>query len=306
MYAIVIHGGAGRRPSGEEQRLIDGMRTAAGRAIELLVAGAPALDAVVAAVTALEDNPLFNAGTGGCLNVDGDLEMDAAVMVGTGLRCGGVAGLRRIRNPVQVARAVMEQTDHVLLGGDGAQRFAHAAGFDDYDPITEDARKTRVNALRQLRDIESRRFSGLRKTLDAYPQLKPGTVGAAALDSSGGLAAAASTGGMSLKMAGRIGDTAIAGAGNYATPFGAASATGHGEIIQRCLATKTLCDLMESGQSAQRAIDTAMARIVAEFGNDVGLIAVDTNGTVGIAHATDSMPHAFYRKGAELITRIRL
>ncbi|MBA2352752.1 MAG: isoaspartyl peptidase/L-asparaginase [Burkholderiales bacterium] len=305
MYAIVLHGGAGRHQADEAPQLLESMRAATERAIRLLVAGASALDAVVAAVMALEDNPLFNAGTGGSLNIDGHLEMDAAVMVGADLRCGAVAALQRVRNPVQVARAVMEQTNHVLLAGEGAQRFARAAGFDDYDPVTDDARIAYSKALRQLGNVNSSRFTGLRKMLDAYPQLRPGTVGAAALDSSSGLAAATSTGGMSLKMAGRVGDTPIAGAGNYATTFGAASATGHGEIMLRCLATKTLCDLMEAGQSAQQSIDAGMARIVADFGKDAGLIAVDKNGGIGVGHATDGMPHAYYREGGELVTGVR-
>lgn len=306
MHAIVLHGGAGRHQAETERALLEGMRAAAKRAIKLLASGAPALDAVIAAVMALEDNPLFNAGTGGCLNIDGELEMDAAVMVGADLRCGAVAALQRVRNPVQVARAVMEQTDHVLLAGEGARRFARAAGFDDYDPVTDDARMAYHKALRQLCDMHSSRFTGLRKTLEAYPQLRPGTVGAAALDSSGGLAAATSTGGMSLKMSGRIGDTAVPGAGNYVTAFGAASATGHGEVMLRCLATKTLCDLMEAGHSAQQSIDAVMARIVADFGNDAGLIAIDRNGDIGIGHATAGMPHACYRQGGELVARIRL
>lgn len=306
MYSIAMHGGAGRRQPNEESSLLAGMRAAAEPAVDLLAAGAQALDAVVAAVVALEDNPLFNAGTGGCLNLEGELEMDAAVMIGSGLRCGGVAALRGVRNPVLVARAVMERTDHVLLAGEGAQRFAHAAGFVDYDPVTSDAKAAYRKALRKLDDARSRRFVALRETLAAYPELKPGTVGAVALDKSGQLAAATSTGGMLLKMAGRIGDTPVPGAGNYATRWGAASATGHGENMLRCLATKSLCDLIASGQSAQQAVDAVLARIVAQFGNDVGLIAVDGKGGLGIAHATESMPHAFYREGGELVVAIRL
>lgn len=306
MYAIVTHGGAGDWKAKQARVVLLGMRRAAAAGANILRAGGSALDAVAVAVVALEDNPLFNAGTGSCLNIEGEAEMDASVMVGEGL-AGAVAGIRRVKNPVLVARKVMEETDHVLLSGEGAERFARALDFADYDPVTPerlaDYRKKYVH-------LRNRGYPGLprlQQLLRRYSELAQGTVGAVALDAKGRTAAATSTGGMTFKLAGRIGDSPVPGAGNYATPRCAASATGQGELIMRCLATKTVCDRVLAGRTAQQAVEQIVAEIQQQLGGEMGLIALDAEGQIGIAHSTASMPHAYAREGQpEIVAGMRV
>lgn len=279
-YGLAVHGGAGAWDVEAGGDAIRGVHAAAIAARRVLAAGGAALDAVVAAVVALEDNPLFNAGTGACLNLDGEAEMDAQVMVGEGLAAGAVGALARVRNPVLVARCVMERTDHVLLVGAGAQRFARAMSFDDYDPVTPRARARWRERLAE----------------------RGGTVGAVARDTNGSFAAATSTGGVSLKLPGRVGDTPVPGAGNYATSCAAASATGHGELMLRTLTTKRVCDWIERGLGAQAAVDRVLAEMADTVGAEAGLIAVDRNGDVGITHGTPQMPFAYVREDDHDVT----
>jgi beta-aspartyl-peptidase (threonine type) len=276
-YAILVHGGCGRWQRGDTPLALTGVRAAvhAGRAI--LADGGSALDAVCAAVVVLEDDPLFNAGTGSTLNRDGDAEMDAAVMLGEDLRCGAVAAIHRVKNPILVARKVMEETPHVLLAGPGALAFARSRGFDAYDPVSAQSR---------LRFRRARLAAASR-----------GTVGAVALDATGRLAAATSTGGTVLKLPGRVGDSPIPGAGNYATPFAAASATGHGELVMRFLVTKSLCDRVAEGQSARRAASEAVRRLPLGRSDSVGVIALDRRARVGVAMRGGVMPHAWFVAG---------
>lgn len=283
-YAIVVHGGCGRWADGDTAAALAGVRAAATVARQILAGGGTALDAVCAAVVALEDDPLFNAGTGSVLNRDGAAEMDASVMTGPELRAGGVAAIARVRNPILVARKVMEATPHVLLAGAGATAFARAQGFADYDPITP-------ASLRRFR---------LRGAAKA-----PGTVGAVALDAAGALAAATSTGGVSSKLPGRVGDSPIPGAGNYATAHAAASATGQGELMMRTLAAKTVCDLIAAGRTAQRAAGAAVRTLPAADGESGGMIVLDARGRVGVAMRGGVMPHAWASAGAPRI-RARL
>jgi beta-aspartyl-peptidase (threonine type) len=257
------------------------VRAAVEAARHVLAGGGSALDAVCAAVVVLEDEPLFNAGTGATLNRDGDAEMDASVMAGERLRCGGVAAIRRVRNPVLVARRVMEETPHVLLAGRGATAFARSQGFRDYDPVTPESRQR----FRSATSAEASR----------------GTVGAVALDAEGRLAAATSTGGTALKLPGRVGDSPVPGAGNYATRLAAASATGRGEVILRHAVTKTLCDRVAAGASAPRAAREALRRLPLERGESVGLIALDRLVRVGVAIRGGAMPHAWFAEGARRV-----
>jgi beta-aspartyl-peptidase (threonine type) len=283
-YAIVAHGGCGRWTPTDTAAALAGVRAAvvAGRAV--LAGGGTALDAVCAAVVALEDDPLFNAGTGSVLNRDGAVEMDASVMTGRDLRAGGVAAIARVRNPVLVARRVMEATPHVLLAGPAATAFARAHGFADYDPVTR-------TSLRRFR-------------LQAAARA-PGTVGAVALDAAGTLAAATSTGGVSLKLPGRVGDSPIPGAGNYATARAAASATGNGELMMRTLAAKAVCDLVAAGRTARMAATAAVRALPAQAGESGGMIALDARGRIGVAMRGGVMPHAWAAAGAARI-RARL
>ena len=283
-YSIVVHGGAGDWEAFVKAQVLDGLRSAVECAARILSGGAPALDAVAAAVVALEDNPLFNAGTGSVLNLDGKVEMDAAVMTGHDRACGAVAALQRVRNPILVARRVMQATPHVLLAGEGALRFARAQGFEDYDPVTPSARQ----------QYEQR--------AGRHPPGPPGTVGAVALDRAGRLAAATSTGGRFLKLPGRVGDSPIPGAGTYATAVAAASATGHGEWLLRRLATRSVCDLAAGGAPPQQAVERTLEELASVSCREAGLIAVARDGASGLAHGTPAMPHAWLCEGDAYMT----
>ncbi len=278
-YAIVVHGGCGRWAAKDTAAALAGVRAAVAAGRRVLADGGSALDAVCAAVVVLEDDPLFNAGTGSVLTRDGMAEMDAAVMTGADLRCGGVAAITRVKNPILVARKVMEATPHVLLAGTGATSFARAHGFGDYDPVTR-------ASLRRFR---------------LRAGASPGTVGAVALDAAGRLAAATSTGGMSRKLPGRVGDSPIPGAGNYATADAAASATGNGELMLRTLATKSVCDLVAAGRTAQAAANAAIRALPAGAGESGVMIALDARGRLGVAMRGGAMPHAWCSAGTPRI-----
>src|SRR6266542_5572232 len=249
--AIIVHGGAGEHSpdaamaGGAEDPRLEGVRRACGAGAEILGRGGSALDAVEAAVRMLEDDPLFNAGTGATLTSAGDVELDASVMDGETLRCGAVAVVKDVRNPVSLARAVMERTEHVLLAGQGASAFAREAGF----PVHENAL---LVTPRQRARWEAARRSA--------PASKTGTVGAAARDLRGHLAAATSTGGTSMKLPGRVGDTPLLGCGTYADDaLAAVSCTGHGERIVQLTLARHAADLVGRGLSAPDAAREAVA-----------------------------------------------
>jgi len=300
--ALIAHGGAGKWRPGSESDAVEGLREAVARGRSVLRAGGSALDAVCATVVALEDNPNYNAGTGAVLNFDGFCELDASVMESRESRVGAVAALQRVKNPILVARKVMEETDHVMLAGEGAQRFARIMGFGDHDPITPARRE---DWEQKRKDIDKALGLRTRRFLKDHPEYAGGTVGAAAVDASGVLAAATSTGGMTLKMVGRVGDSPIAGAGNYASRHVAASATGTGEYVIRMLAARALSDAMERGASVANALDDVMGRLKRDFDADVGIIAVDSAGTPVARHLTRDMPHAWFAGDADIVSLMR-
>jgi len=269
--ALAIHGGAGvlraDKPGAAQRAVLE-------RALEAAYAEKTALDAVTAAVLILEDSPLFNAGRGSCLNAEGEVEMDASIMEGAGLRAGAVAAVKRIRNPILAARAVMERSRHVLLAGRGAERFARKQGLR-FEPAGYFPTKKRLLALkRNLRNYH-------------------GTVGAVALDEDGNLAAATSTGGYTGKLPGRIGDSPIIGAGTYADNASCAvSGTGHGEaFIRAAVAYDVAARMLYLRQSLPRASACALERI-ARLGADGGLIAVDRRGDVAMPFNSEGMYRA--------------
>jgi beta-aspartyl-peptidase (threonine type) len=300
--ALIAHGGAGKWRPGSESDAVEGVREAVARGRAVLCAGGSALDAVCATVVALEDNPNFNAGTGAVLNFDGFCELDASVMESRESRVGSVAALQRVKNPILVARKVMEETDHVMLAGEGAQRFARIMGFGDHDPVTP---ARRADWEQKRKDMDKALGLRTRRFLKDHPEYAGGTVGAAAVDANGVLAAATSTGGMTLKMVGRVGDSPIAGAGNYASRHVAASATGTGEYVIRMLAARALSDAMERGASVANALDDVMGRLKRDFDADVGIIAVDSAGTPVARHLTRDMPHAWFAGDADIVSLMR-
>lgn len=291
--AIIVHGGAGTATMTDAPGVLAGLRRAieAGR-ICLQTTGS-AFEAVLAAAVVLEDDPLFNAGTGSCLNAAGEVEMDACIMRGGDLAAGAVGALRRVRNPICVAADVMHHTDHVLLVGEGALRFARALGHSDADPRTP----TRMAAFEQMRLLAGRN----RELLDRHPELVFGTIGAVALDRNGHLAAATSTEGVAFKMPGRVGDSAIPGAGAYADAFAAASATGRGELMLRTLLTKAFCDAVREGLDAPSAATKLLDAMAVSVGSEVGLIGLDVRGGRAIVHRTAAMPHAWWQTGESVV-----
>jgi len=305
--ALIAHGGAGNWRPGSESDALEGMTTAVRAGERVLRGGGSALDAVCATVVLLEDNPIFNAGTGGVLNFDGFVELDACVMESRGARVGAVAALQRVKNPVLVARKVMEETDHVMLAGAGAQRFARAMGFADHDPVTEARRRDWQDKKAHLDEIlSSDRTLKMRRFLKDHPEYAGGTVGAAAVDSNGILAAATSTGGVTMKLVGRVGDTPIAGAGNYASQHIAASATGTGEFVMRSLATRAISEWVERGTPFGEAMQQVLEQLGRDFDADIGIIGVDREGTPVAVHRTKQMPHAFFSGEAPVVARMRV
>ena len=303
--ALIAHGGAGSWRPGSEQDAIDGMKAAVEAGRSILAGGGSALDAVCATVVKLEDNPIFNAGTGAVLNFDGFCELDASIMESRESRIGAVAALQRVKNPILVARKVMEETDHVMLAGDGALRFARVMGFGDHDPVTPARKADWAEKKQRMDEVLGKHGLRMRRFLKDHPEYAGGTVGAAAVDKDGVLAAATSTGGVTLKLVGRVGDSPLAGAGNYASRYVAASATGTGEFVMRTLAARAISDAMERGASLERAMNDVLDRMRREFDADVGMIAVDSAGNPLGRHLTRDMPHAWFTGTGEVVSRMR-
>jgi beta-aspartyl-peptidase (threonine type) len=274
MPAIVVHGGAGEDPLEDRAARRDGVERAADVGAAVLDRGGSALDAVVAAVAVLEDDPAFNAGLGSVLTEEGTVEMDASVMDGETLHAGAVGAVRRVANPVRAALAVLHDAREVLLVGDAAAALAERHGLrlvDDDALITPAARE------------RWRRRQAARGN----------TVGAVALDVRGHVAAATSTGGVAGKRSGRVGDSAIVGAGTYADDrVGAVSATGPGEAIIRVALARLTLEHVGDGMTPQDAATRALAELGARTGAAAGLIVVTPAGIPGIASTTPAMPTA--------------
>ena len=266
--ALIVHGGAGADPGGREE-LRSGMRDAVAAGWRALAEGGTALDAVEAAVRSLEDHPRFNAGRGSVLTAAGTVETDASIMEGDQLRNGAVAAVSGVRNPISLARQILEAGRHSLFAGPGALARARELGVPLCDPgelVTEHQRR-RLAAL------------------------QAGTVGAVALDRLGTIAAATSTGGMAGKLPGRVGDSALIGCGTYAeSTLGGASCTGDGEAIIRVTLARRALDILKSVGEPGHACEVALSVLVEEGRGQGGLILVDWRGRVGWARSTILMP----------------
>ena len=275
--AIIVHGGAGNIPPERYELAQTGCKEAAAIGWEILMAGGSALDAVEAAVKVMEDNPAFNAGRGSVLNAAGAVEMDAGIMDGATGRAGAVTLIRHFRHPISLARAVMSSTEHLILGGEGAEAFARDQGFEVVSNeffITE----------HRLQQYQKRLASA---TAD--------TVGAVALDRGGHVAAANSTGGVAFKLPGRIGDSPIPGAGFYADDrFGAVATTGQGEHIIQAGLSFLIMQLLAEGQSAPEAATGVTALFLDSVpGGNAGWIVVDKLGRVGVGHTSRNISYAW-------------
>ncbi len=280
---IAIHGGAGTITrtalrTEREETLRAALAASLAAGAQMLRSGATSLDAVEQAVRAMEDSPLFNAGRGAVFTASGTIELDACIMEGASLRAGAVAAVRGVRNPVSLARVVMERSPHVLLAAEGAAAFARAHGIA-FEPEAYFHTPERWEALQRLR-------AGKAATTD---QDRHGTVGAVALDAAGRLAAATSTGGLTGKLPGRVGDTPIVGAGTYADASVAISGTGDGEVFLRCNAAYRVAALMQfAGVPVEAAARRALAE-VSRRGGRGGLIALARTGTLSMPFTTEGM-----------------
>ncbi len=312
---LVIHGGAGtilrsqmtpEREKAYQQALTEALQ----KGYDILKNGGTALDATEAVVRYLEDNPLFNAGKGAVFTNEGKNELDAAIMDGKTLKAGSVAGLTVVRNPITLARAVMEKSPHVMMIGGGAEKFAREQKLEIVDPKyfwTEDRWRGLQRARRDdsLKAIQEK--SG--KTSLLQPENrddKYGTVGAVALDKSGNLAAATSTGGMTNKKYGRVGDVPIIGAGTYANNSTCAiSCTGWGEFFIRLVVAKSISDLMEyKGMGVQEAADKLVMKDLPALKGDGGLIALDRNGKFSMPFCTDGMYRGYITESGKITVAI--
>jgi beta-aspartyl-peptidase (threonine type) len=279
-WALLVHGGAGDVASDRLDRHVEGCRAAVAAAATVLRAGGSALDAVERAVVALEDDPCFNAGTGACLNEDGLIELDAAIVEGSQMRAGAVCAMPPFTNPIAVARAVLEDGRHVMYAAEGAARFAEARGFvrATSEAMTTEHARARLAAVRAKEASEG--WAG-------------GTVGAVARDAHGSVAAATSTGGRVDKRVGRIGDSPVLGAGTYADDDGGAcSATGDGEAILRVCLARAAVDAMRGRAHPEEAARIALRTMADRVGGTGGLILVDRFGRLGLARTTRTMTWA--------------
>ena len=306
--ALIVHGGAGSWRPGSDADAIFGTTAAVAAGRKILEAGGSAIDAACAAAVVLEDNPIFNAGTGAVLNIDGFVEMDACVMVSDNAQIGAVSAIQRVKNPILVARQVMEQTDHIMLAGEGAQRFARVMGHADHDSITPERRadwQDKKSKLQVAVGADGKGAMKIRNLLKSHPEYAGGTIGAVAMDANGVLCACTSTGGVTMKLVGRVGDTPLPGAGTYASTFAASSATGTGEYVIRALACRQISDNVERGMSLRASIDAVLQGMGRDFDADVGFIGIDANGNTIGAHRTPHMPHAWFSGSSDIIAKMR-
>jgi len=295
-WAIAIHGGAGtiarEAPAEQLAEHKAALEVALRHGQTMLANGASALDVCEAVVRILEDDPHFNAGKGAVFNEKGEHELDASIMDGATLSCGAVAGVRTVKNPVSLARLVMQRTKHVLLMGEGAEQFATLMGVERVPNTwfdTEHRRKVLEEVLRE-------RAAGLAKPAHTY-----GTVGCVVRDAQGHLAAATSTGGLTGKRWGRVGDTPIIGAGNWADARVAVSGTGTGEQFIRHAVARTIAARMEyGGQSLQEATDGLVQHTLQP--DDGGVIAVDRDGRIAMPYNSEGM----YRGAADSTGRFEV
>lgn len=314
---FVIHGGAGVIRRGDlsperEKEYRAKLEEAVMAGYKALQDGKSSLDAVQTAINILEDSPLFNAGKGAVFNADGKNELDAAVMDGKTLNAGAVAGLHHVKNPINLARAVMEKSEHVMMIGEGAEKFAKEQNIEMV-PEKYFWTQDRWNALQKIIKQEQERqkskngdkkVSGINWREE--PSNKFGTVGAVALDKNGNLAAGTSTGGMTYKKYGRVGDVPIIGAGTYANNSTCAvSATGWGEYFIRLGVARDISSLMEyRALPIQQAVDLVIKEKLQKLGGDGGVIAIDSFGNIGISFNSEGMYRAYVNSEGKPVVEI--
>jgi L-asparaginase / beta-aspartyl-peptidase len=287
-FAIGIHGGAGFLPfwgmtAEREKEFREGLSDSLRKGIDILARGGKAVDAVEAALISLENNPLFNAGRGAAISREGLIELDASVMCGSTLKAGAVSCLRNVKNPIRLARLVMEHSGHLYLSGEGAEEFAKEMGLE---PVENEYFMTEERTDRWRTEIGKKKFN-----YDA----ESGTAGAVALDTKGNLAAGTSTGGLMMKRRGRVGDSAVIGAGTYANnETCAVSCTGTGENIIRAVTAHEISSLLKyKGMDLSEACEKMLQEKLTPFGGHAGLVAIDTEGSIKYVFNTERMYRAW-------------
>jgi L-asparaginase / beta-aspartyl-peptidase len=313
-YVLVIHGGAGtilksQMTPGKDKAYREALTTALQLGYDTLKKGGRSIDAVEIVVRYLEDCPLFNAGKGAVFTNAGKNELDAAIMNGKDLKAGSVASVTVVKNPITAARAVMEQSPHVMMVGKGAEQFATEKGLEIVDPsyfYTEERWKGLLRAKQEdsLAALGQQQKGAIRQPENR--DNKYGTVGAVALDRYGDLAAATSTGGMTNKKFGRVGDAPIIGAGTYANnKTCAVSCTGWGEYFIRLLVAKSISDQLEYKKvSLQKAADDLVMKQVPALGGDGGLVALDKKGNIAMPFCTEGMYRGYVRADGRIVVKI--
>ncbi|MGE5518748.1 MAG: isoaspartyl peptidase/L-asparaginase family protein [Candidatus Dadabacteria bacterium] len=312
-FSLAIHGGAGtilkKNMTREAEKIYkESLVEALEKGFDILKNGGTSLDAVEVTVKVLEDNPLFNAGKGSVFTSDGKNEMDAAIMEGSTLAAGAVAQVTNIKNPISAARAVMEKSEHIMMVGKGAEQFAQLYGLQIVDPSYFFTLE-RWDALQRVRAEDPSKteldHDNREQVKIAIQSQKIGTVGAVAIDLEGKLASASSTGGMTNKKFGRVGDSAIVGAGIYANRECAISCTGWGEFFMRLCVAKTVCDLVEYKKySLKKAATEVIMKQLPALGGDGGLIAVDSKANVVMPFSTEGMYRGFIKNNGKAVVDI--
>ncbi len=300
---LVIHGGAGtikreNMTPEREKAYREGLNQALEAGYAVLESGGASLDAVIAAIKVMEDNPLFNAGKGAVFTNEGKNELDASIMDGSNLMAGSVAGVTTIKNPITAAYAVMTKSEHVMMAGKGAEKFAEEQGLEIVDPSYF------FDSIRwqQLQRVKGKDLGREANNIDPYiKDRKYGTVGAVALDKNGNIAAGTSTGGMTNKKYGRIGDAPIIGAGTYANNATCGvSATGHGEYFIRLSVSRDIASLMEyKGMSLDEAASEVINVKLEKLGGDGGIVALDRQGNISMTFNSEGMYRGYIKKKGE-------
>lgn len=295
---LIAHGGAYDIPTETHEAHLAGCRLGAEAGWAVLASGGSALKTVETVVRLLEDNSTFDAGRGSFINAAAQVEMDAIIADGRDLNFGAVAAVQRVRHPVTLARLVMTESEHALLAGAGAEAFARTHGLPICPP-------EELLVGRELERWHAAQAGGRPQDWEPWGNEPSGTVGAVALDADGNLAAATSTGGTFNKHPGRVGDSPLIGCGAYAdNRTGAVSATGEGEALMKVVISKTVCDFITRGMTAQQAADAAVAVLRERTTGQGGVIVLDRMGRAGIAHNTPYIAHAIVTADGEITTGI--
>lgn len=294
-YSIILHGGAGSWDNDPEEK-IDEMKKACQKGMDILEKGGTALDAVEEIVRYMEDQPIFNAGTGSALTIDKEVEMDACIMDGRTHKAGGVVCVQNVKNPISLARKVMEETDHIILASNGAEKFAKVMKMEQVNHITSTRLEEFKEKNKLIEESNLPRLKNLSKLIRKYPGEFFGTVGAVVFDGTS-IAAGTSTGGTSLQMRGRVGDSGIPGIGNYADQNCGLSCTGRGEIAILRTSSKNVAENLKFDGNLEVSLKREIDDITNLYGSKkMAIIGLDRKGKPCVAFNTDKFGYVVAKK----------